>query len=288
MKLHSFLLYAGIASLLVSCQKSYTPDGVVAPGTNPSGSMKLTKMEGKTRGNAEKFTMTFSYDASGRLILVKKVQTDSSNMSVTIAYRYVRDANGRVNSIVTNALSAGSPGSGMPDSIIINVHYPSASATSFDYSSYRVTLSGVSFADSTVYSWSGNNITDLYNYQAVASTTMVLAARTQYAYLNGNIPTIKIYFPSSGTQTLAATYQFEFDGKNQGLAVGNDAFLPGLDPSYYCKNNIQKLVATDNSGASQGFSLNYTYQYNPGSYPVAGTQTNTIDNGIADITFTYQ
>lgn len=289
MRLRSILLPVMALCLFTACQKAYTPDGLV-PGSNPSGTMKLVKMGGKTRGSTEASYVSFDYDASGKVIRLTRVETDSSSTSVTIVYRYQRDAAGRVVKIVTNALSAGTPGAGLPDSISINVHYPNSTSSEFDYSTYRFTFSSIDFSDSTRYMYAGGTVTDVYTYQSIAATPMSLTARTQYAYQDNNIPVIKVYSPQTAgaAPSLIATYNLEFDTRNQGLSIGNDAFLTGLDPSYYCRNNLVKTTVVDNTGSGQNLTITGSYQYNSAGYPVSGTQTQSSNNKIIDLSFTYQ
>jgi hypothetical protein len=288
MKLYSFLLYTIGALCIVSCQKGYHPEGVTAPGTGSGSSQKLAKVVNKTQGSSEASSMTFTYDAAGKLSYLTRVETDSNNISVAIGYHYQRNASGYVTDIVTNAISAGTSGAGLPDSITIHVHYPSAGTANFDYTVYTFTYSGVQFTDSTVYVYAGNTITDVYDYQSIGVMPMSLVSRTQYAYTNSNIVTMKVFQSSAGSMTLAATYALDYDSKQQGAAVGNDAFLFGLDPTFYNANNLLKVAATDNTGAGQDFTLTYSYQYNSNNLPVTGTQTESNTGKKSDISFTYQ
>ena len=279
------------ATVFVSCQKSYMPDPVVAGsgGTGSSTGTVLSTYQSKTVGSSESSTSTYEYDGSSRVIKITSVDVDSSNNSITTVYRYVRDVSGKITSVVTNSLAANSPGSGFPDSVYVNVNYPSGSSA-YNFTSYAFSVGSVPVKDSIGYLYTGSTLTDVYEYQAISTTTFTVSSRIQYIYSNGNIVTEKIYLPATtgGALTLAGTYAFDYDSKTSPLITGNESFLPGQNFGYACKNNPVKFVATDNSTNSVFATLNYTYQYNSSGLPISGTVVQTPGNKTTTLTLSYR
>jgi hypothetical protein len=296
MKTSRQLLYCLLVLLgAVSCQKQYerpdvdltTGSGGSTGGGTSNGTL-LVRADYKTTGNTtEGGFNTYDYDASNRLILAKTTSTDSSNKTQTVAYRYERDATGKVTRVISNLFSATQPGAGFPDSVYMDVHYPSGS-TNFDYVKYKINFGGIDYVDSIAYTWQNATITTTTEFTGflIPGTTPVVET-TQYAYVNSNISTMKFYDISSSS-TPIATYLIEYDTKNQALALGTDSFLPGLGPGCVSKNNSLKESYTDKSGATL-LQVNYTLQYNANNYPITGTMVQTIPVAkTQDLKFTYK
>jgi hypothetical protein len=271
-----------ILSGAVSCQKQYErPDvdlgaGGSAGGGTSNGTL-LVRAEYKTTGNTtEGGINTYDYDANNRLILAKIASTDSSNRTQTVAYRYERDATGKVTRIISNLFSATQPGAGFPDSVYMDVHYPTGS-TNFDYVKYKMNFGGLDYMDSVAYTWTNGTVSATVEFTGFSGTgipPMVTGAATQYAYVNGNVSTMKFYDVLPIT-TPDAIYTIEYDTKNQALAVGTDAFLPGLGPGCVSKNNSLKETYSDKAGAAL-LQVNYTLQYNATNYPITGAMVQTV------------
>lgn len=288
-----------LAGLSTSCQKQYErPDITIGTRTDSSGGSGsgggtstgtlLAKVETKTTGSSEASTISYEYNASSKLTRITTVIVDSFNKSTTIVYRYVRDASGRVTKIVSNIFSAISPGAGFPDSVDIVVHYPSSTSANFDYVAYTVSLMGLPYSDSLVYTYANGVITEQQQYQAIGPQVATRVDKRQFVYSNGNVVTEKLFSPSGSATTLVATYVNEFDAKVQPLFTGNEGFLPGQNSGYASKNNLLKFTATDNSNNSVIVTVNYAFQYNSSNLPVSGTGTQTPGGKTSTVKFTYQ
>ena len=282
-----------VVLVFTACQKGYAPDGVTvstATGTVVSGSTTLlAKDETKTTGSTEATTNLYEYDASSRLTRITTIDIDSSNKSITTVFRYVRDASGKITSVITNSLAANSPAAGYPDSIYVNVNYPSGSST-YNFTSYGFSVATTSVKDSIGYVYAGGNITDAYEYQAISTTSpsLTLVSRIQYVYSNGNIVAQKVYTPNAGALTLAGTYSYDYDSKISPLVTGNEGFLVGQNIGFVSKNNPVKVVITDNVKNTTLYTFDYTLQYSAANLPLSGTILQTPGNKTSTIKFTYK
>jgi YD repeat-containing protein len=294
----STCIFSTLVFFLISCQKQYDrPDITGTGGSGTSGGTattsgkRLVKYEAKVKTSPEGNVSTYLYDPAGRLIRINSTDTDSLNISTSSYYRFVRNADGNITSIVTNSFAAENPGLGFPDSISVAVHYP-AGSSNFDYTVFNIKLSsGLPVIDSMVFIYSNGVITDRYDYQAVGTTTKSLISREQFIYNAGstNLTGIKVYAVSGTTQTLSGTYSYELDDKAAVLYMGNEAFLRGLDVGMFSKNNIQKMTVTDISTNTLLALTQYNYQYNSNNQPTIGT-TLTVwpGNKVANVSYTYE
>ncbi len=291
-------LFLGFVFILTSCQKSYTPEMIgTTPGTGGgtgTTGMLLVKSESKSTSNTEATTQTLQYDASNKVRLITRVDIDSNNNSSNFVYRYMRDGAGNVTRIITNALLGSvSPGtgsgSGLPDSLLVTIHYPAGSSR-FDYSTYTLDLGGISFQDSTVYQYTNGLISDIFEYQAISGMTYTLIAKNQYKYNNNNLVEEKIYTPSSigGMLTLSGTYTLNYTNKPGALYVGNEGFLLGYDRSSVSQNTISQATFYDNINNATILTVNYSMQFNSNNLPVSGTATQMPGGKTSNLLLTYQ
>lgn len=294
------LFFLGVVLLLgaSSCQKGYERPDVIL-GTNPgtgggpvtggTGDL-LVKAEGSTPGTSEAYVKTYEYDSNKKLVKITTASTDSSGKTVTIVYRYQRDATGKVTRIISNIFSATQPGAGFPDSLYIDVHYPSGSS-SFDYTKYTVPLGGVNYVDSITYSYAGGVIVIQSEFTGMVPGTggMQLLETTTNTYVNGNLTTQK-FFDQSSASVPYGTYAIEYDTKVPAIATGaNEGFLPGQSVGYSTTNNPVKETFTDNRTGNVLGSATYLLQYNAANRPLSGSFVQTIPvNKTQAIKFTYQ
>lgn len=284
MKLRAWVIIVLLSAVFVSCQKAYSPEGLVLPGTGTNTAL-LVKSETQTSGTTEGSVRTYEYDNSHRIARIITVYTDSFSASTTIAYRFIRDVDGKISQIRTNELAAVAPGAGFPDSLTINVHYLTGTSN-YDYTTYSFDFSGTTFTDSSAYSYSNNIITEVRGFQRLGSAAYTALSRGQYSYSGSNISSLKIYDP--GTNTLAATISYEYDNKPTAFSAGKDAFLPGLDPLMYNANNIARGTIVYHTGGIPTTTLEYTYQYNTANLPVSGNSIETPNTKTTLLKFTYQ
>lgn len=285
MKLRAWYILALLSAAFVSCQKGYGPDGLVLPGAGGTNTALLVKSETNTSGTTEGSVRTYEYDASNRITKITTVDTDSFSVSITFVYRFIRDAEGKITQIRTNALAAGAPGAGLPDTLTIHVHYPTGS-TLFDYTTYSFDFMGSTVSDSVVYAYNNDVISETRQYQRFAGPSYSLIGRTQYSYSGKNISAIRIFDP--GTNALAATISYEYDNKFIAFSAGKESFLYGLDPLMSNANNLARAVIVFATGGYPTITLEYTYQYSPGNVPVSGTSIETPNTKTTLLKFSYQ
>ncbi|MBV9988042.1 MAG: hypothetical protein JO301_10200 [Chitinophagaceae bacterium] len=294
MRSHYWLLLAAGFAAFSSCQKSYNPpDLVISGGTGSGGTgsgstgSKLVKYESKGVNTSESTTITYQYDASGRLTRYDETYVDSSNVATSFYFKYNRDASGKVTQVVTNELAASAPGQGYPDTVVYNIHYP-GSSSNFDYARYSMDLGGgaLVFRDSSVFVYNGaGEVTDKYSYFGAGPTPLNLSGHYQYTYSNGNITILKIFDPSSSQSTPYGTFNFQYDDKPASLYLGNESYLPGLDEGFSSKNNPVKYTIT---GSGLNESVSYSYQYNTDQRPVTGIIYLVPGKVAYNVKYTYQ
>jgi hypothetical protein len=284
MKLRAWIILILSSAVFVSCQKAYSPEGLVLPGTGTNTAL-LVKSESNTSGTTEGTVKTYEYDASRRIMRITTVETDSFSVSTTFVYRFIRDVDGKITQIRTNALAAGSPGAGFPDSLTITVHYLTGTSN-YDYTTYSFDFMGIAVGDSVAYTYSNNLITESRQYQRLGTPAYTQISRSQYSYSSNNISTLKIYDP--GTNTLAATISYEYDNKPISFSAGKESFLYGLDPLMSNANNIARATIVFNTGGIPTATLEYTYQYNTANLPISGNSIETPNTKTTLLKFTYQ
>lgn len=216
--------------------------------------------------------MTYDYDANNRLVSITQLYTDSSNIVHTNAYRYKRDAAGRIVRVSQN-LQGGGQG-GLPDSVFTDVHYPSSTSSNFDYTVSNINFGGIIYSDSTLFGYSGSVVSTEKLYSGVLPiSSMALSATVEYSYTGNNLTMMKQFGPTS---TVAASVaMFEYDSKLNPFSNGIESFLPGIGKGNISKNNGIKEVYTDNSNGNTTAQATYSYQYNSNNMPVTGTMTQT-------------
>lgn len=286
----SVKLFLGILTVVsfvfTSCQKGYSPEGLVLPGTNGGGGTGalLLKAEATTTGTTEGTVTTYTYDGSKRITKINIVETDSFNVSTSYYYEYTRDAEGKVTVIKTNILSVSAPGAGFPAVLNITVHYP-AGSSNFDYSVYSYSFSGFDIRDSTAYAYTSNKVTSVNTFQSSTLIPAIAVNKVQYAYTGSNITSTKIYDPTDNS--LLGTIAYEFDNKVPTITAGNEAFLPGMDLMMSCANNPARITFSTPSSPG-ALVMEYTYQYNTGLQPNGGTVIETPGPKTRALKFTYQ
>jgi hypothetical protein len=288
---HWLLFVLGLAAF-TSCQKSYNPPDLVIPGGTGSGGSgasgtQLVKYEAKGVNTSEGTTITYQYDASGRITRYDETYVDSSNIPTSYYFKYFRNASGNVTKVSTNAYSASAPGQGYPDTVVYNVHYP-AGSSNFDYTWYNMDLGGVVLRDSAVLVYnSAGVVTDKYSYFGAGPLPLQQDAHYQYTYSSGNITILKIFDPTVSTTTPYGTLNFEYDSKQAALYLGNDAYLPGLDEGFSSKNNPLKYTVTSQGQGGSGV-VNYSYQYNSDNRPTTSVTLSSTGQVAYNVKYTYQ
>lgn len=295
------LIYALLVYFLMSsCEKSFElkMGDTTNPGNGsgnggagaPAGAM--IKIEhNKTSGLS---TQDYEYDANGRFI--KLTVSNFTTTGAKMVRRFVRDNTGRVIKVISNA-SMSSQGQqpiiNNTDSIIINVHYPSATSVEFDYTTSVQTIQGMALVDSTVFIYNGGRITEMNSYYGMNGLMAALVTQTKYTYdANGNVAKQEIYTPDAtgtGKMELILTYTVTYDDKNSPLVLGNESMIGGGDFQGAAKNNMTKMVIdiTNPLMPASSQTTTITYQYGASNKPATAAVSNPVD-GNYNSTFYYK
>ncbi len=251
-------------------------------GSTGSATGILTKVE--SIGSKGTTTRHYEYDANGRLI---KLAIDHAEPDGGMQVRrMIRDSLGRVVKIVAN-FKWGNLGSGPTlngqDSTIINVHYPTTTATQFDYTFSSLTVQGVTTTDSSAYKYTDGRITEMSTYLSLGGIMNVLTAQIAYSYdTNGNVTQLKTFVPDpsgSGSMSQVLTFTFTVDDKSSPFQLGNEALIEGGDGQGTGRNNITR-IAVDANAILTSYPTQVTtiaYQYNSANKPVSGDFVNPVE-----------
>lgn len=272
--------------MLSSCEKQFelkmAKGADSTSGTGGTSTGVLLKVEGI--GSKGTTTRHYEYDANGRLakIAVENAESDGS----TKVRRMVRDSLGRIVKVVAN-FKWGNLGNGATlndhDSTVIYVHYPTVTATQFDYTLSSLTVQGVTTIDSSTYTYTDGRVTEMTTYLSLGGVMNVPTAKIAYSYdTNGNVTQLKTYMPDpsgSGSMSLILTFTFTVDDKISPLQIGNEALIEGGDGQATGKNNITR-IAVDANAVLTSYPSQVTtiaYQYNAANKPVSGDFVNPVD-----------
>ncbi|SKA03577.1 hypothetical protein [Sediminibacterium ginsengisoli] len=284
--------------VLASCEKTFT---LTNPGAgsgsgggtsnNGSGNTPGLLLKTETISSGGTSTVTYDYDASDRLIK----QTSYSSVSPVIAVmRFVRDNNGRIIEVKSNAMPNGLSNPTMltgTDSITIKVHYPSATSTQFDYSVYTATKMGIAFTDSVVYKYTANQLVDITEYNDLFGPSSVVSSMTYTYDANGNVKQVQNTFTQgAGAPPTTVTYDNTFDTQKSPLILGNDGLIGGGSNGQACgpNNMIKAVINIPGAGPQyQNQVSTVTYQYNNDGKPASASYSNPV-LGTSTIKFYYK
>jgi hypothetical protein len=281
-------LLCGIAILSVtifsSCQKAYSPEGVVLPAARTTPPPILVKTI-STRGADTSHTV-YTYDAANRLINITIGNSKGENTPVTY-YKITRDNLGRMGKVVTNNLGNNYGLAGIKDSLITVPHFPGASLYP-DYLNRYAFIGGNLIKDSVVFtSFFNLNVITKYDYVTKTNSDAAIT-RTDYTYDdNGNIIKEVVSNIINGIRSAFLTTTIQYDSKKRPLQLGIEAFIINTEPDYVAKNNITRMIVTDNTG-SQNFTTNYSYQYNSNNLPASAELGSNVAGGNYRFNYYYK
>lgn len=289
----SFRLIVGIFCVLImaSCEKEYAPPGVTAgPGTptNPGNNPLLLKVEFTTQNSKESSVIDYAYNAQKRLIKISKAEVDDNGKKTTIVYRYIRDAVGKITSIITNDPELNTVGGMASDSLVIKVNYP-AGSFNFDHTTFSFKFGNTQYTDSSifVYAPGTNRITEIF--QSFNSIPLTLFTKSRFVYTNNNITQRKYLTIFNGVEVPTLTMDLAYDTRFAPLSVGNEGFLPGMDIDNVSVNNFKKLTITEhNNGTTILGVANYDIVYNSFNLPSSTTVIVEGSNQVSKVKYTYQ
>lgn len=279
MKKITTALFAAVV-FLTACQKEpafIDPSSGAGSGGTTSGLLvRNVEVVG-----TDSSVIDFSYNTSGRLTRFDVSGTSTSPLT----YKLLRNSSG----IITQTIASGPDLSAVGlDSLVTNVFY-NASTSRYTYTQYNVNLGGVSYGDSTVFTYDGTgNLTSVTDYQRMMSQSYTPATRNDYTYNSGNVVTEKDYNynPTTSVWTLSGTAAYTYDAKTNPLKLGAEAMIIGLT-TYFGPNNLTGLTYTDASDPSNNYTQTSTYTYNSTNKPATGTGTENDNTGTVSYALRY-
>ncbi len=290
----SFRLIVGVFCVLImaSCEKEYAPSGVTAgPGipSNPGNNPLLLKFEFSTENSKESTVIDYAYNAQKKVIKISRQEVDDNGKKTSIVYRYIRDAAGKITSIVTNDPELNTVGGIVSDSLIIKVNYP-AGSFNFDYATFSFKVGNLQYVDSSIFVYAAgtSRITEIFH--SFNSIPLTLFTKSRFVYTNNNITQRKYLTIVQGNEVPSLTINMEYDSKSAPLVTGNDGFLPGMDIDNVSVNNFKKYVIIDHSSNPSSIlaTVNYTTLYNSFNLPSSITVNVEGSNQISKHKYTYQ
>lgn len=283
------LLFAfTVATLaMTACQKE---ESLENGGNNPGGGTKDSLL---TRvvyvAGADSVVNEYGYDASSRLISAKFSSTSGSNQQTQI----YRNASG----VITRYTLKGDDLSSLGiDSLVTDVSYDAAKSH-YAFSKSVVMVSGLSYEDSTAFSYDANgNMIAKVSYAKAGPSPYVPYAKTEYTYTGSNVVSEK-YFTYDATATnpwaLELTYNATYDAKVNPLNFGPEGLMALTDFTYASApfgsaNNALQFDFVDNADPTNNFSFTTAYTYNSSDKPSGGTAAVTPGSGSYTLRYYYQ
>ncbi len=294
-----FLFISLVVLILSSCQKSIVWDDlvltppttpIIVPGVGGTTGSLLTKIVSLT--TTDTVTQSFSYDSSKKLTKVTSVGISNRDKKDD-TYFFTRDASSKITNIVEIVYSASSLNVNKYDTTYATIHYPFGSIK-FDYSINTLTSGGLTYRDSTYYTYNAEKVVSVKSYTFnIVSNSYQFSSTKDYTYdVNSNVVTIKVSTSSSNplNNDIAGDYKFEYDSKKSPLILGNEALIT-LGETYCGANNLSKLTLNITSPQAATVILVLSYNYNSNSYPTfaSGKATSQgLNSDSQSITYFYQ
>ena len=281
---------------MISCEKAFVLTDPNNPGGGSSGGGNGNLLaKAALTGPGFSMSTSYDYDGAGRLIrttdLVPNVMTGQME---TLVERFVRDAGGRIIKTISNKTTDGQK-PGFKDSVIIELHYPSATSAEFDYSINTNPDPNLLTRDSTVYTYTNGLIASTITYGGSASPVFYGPATYKYEYTydaNGNITVAKQYMlmGSGSSLALGATQTNTFDDKVNPLQRGNEGLIGGGIVAGTGKNNVltgkREMHITAPPFTTTSTSV---YKYDASGKPLSATSTDSqAPSQPSTITYTYK
>jgi hypothetical protein len=293
---------------IFSCQKEVDwasiPPPAGSPGTggnpqaNPSGitggSNGTVLLSAVRKNNLDSVVATIEYNGADKFIKYTcfgKEKYDTFDINYKIYSTYERDANNRIIKFVgMNTLDTTIFGA--VDSIRGTVHYPSASATDFDYVVTTSDMGLAIFTDSSLYTYSAGKVirktTYTYN-DFLPGTVPELSSKQEFDYdVAGNVKEIRAYAADqlTGQLKLASKTTYTYDNKPNAYTFKNEGFL--LTGIYYGPNNSLTAVNTNYGPPSQTTVISSAYNYNAQNYPMNGQMAASNPTRTFTLAFYYR
>jgi hypothetical protein len=265
------IVIAGVCAMLTACKK----DNDTTPIT--STSRPLSAVTVKFPGTSDSVMYNVTYE--NNKVSALNVISNRNGISSTTNYSFTRNSAG----IIT----------GISNGEINNTINYNSSTNQYTYT----IMPGSGYQDSTVFVYSGANITEAITYRLNSgSTTYVPVKRTLLSYNSSYSGATQVQtFSYVGTTWVPqATYAYTFDAYHNPLQLDNELLLlSGTSTlgtenlSFIGLNNISGVTYTDMINPTNNYSTTYSYTYNTYGMPVTATGTNTSGTTISSINYVY-
>lgn len=278
---------SAVVLVMSACQKegsfeetSGTPGsgGGTGGGTTPTGLLARSVYV----AGADSIMVDYGYDASKRLVTFNYTTTGGGNQFK----RVVRNSAGIMTRYVVKSEELLSLGI---DSIITNVNYDAAKSQ-YTYSISSVNVSGMTYVDSTHFTYDGSgNLTAKTAFARGGLTPYQPYQKSEYTYASGNVTSEKFYSANASRGwDLEGTYNYTYDNKVNPVKLGAEAMIALDDASYFSNNNATVLSYVDGSDPSYNYTLTSTFTYNSANKPSGGTAVETPGSASYTLRYYYQ
>lgn len=270
------LLAAAVLFTLVSCQKEISLEtgttntgGTGGTGGGGSGSGTLLfKIVSKQLGDS--IVETYSYNSANKLI-TNDIKGKAGGIEMDQKNTYTRDAQNRITRIREIQVIPTIPGFPMGGTIDTTYtdYYYSGTDTKVSYSKRLSQQMGITYQDSTVFTYTGNNVTKTKNYILVPGTGYDEVEETVYTYdANNNITNVKVYDLSSGTPDLMTERKYIYDSKVSPLILGHESVITFME-ELSGSNNATSIQIIDYVSGSGNTTTTTTFTYRSNNTPAS-------------------
>jgi hypothetical protein len=266
---HNIIVAAGICALLYSCRKDEDTGITPVMTTNPLSSI-VVKYPGTN--DSTRFNLTYSNNRLTGLNLV----SNKNGVANTTAYTINRNSAGVITGVATGDGSS-------------TIGYNSTSGQ------YTYSLQPhAGYTDSTVFIYTGNNITEAVTYRLSGGTSYSPLTRSVYTYNSANSVTqVQTYTYVATTWVPQATYAYTFDTYSNPLRLNSEALIVAgastlgtENLTFMGLNNISGTTYQDLINPTNNYSTTYTYTYNTSGMPISATGTSSTGT-TSTISYAY-
>ena len=223
-------------------------------------------------------SINFSYDANNKLINIQNIR--KKKLYAGNYTQIVRDDSGFIQEYLQDI--------GASDSLYSILYHDDVSKKYM----YKIQLNtgDIFRVDSTVYTYSGKNITSYIVYETDPSTGIISPLlKREFTYdQNNNTTSDKWYDYNSATKTFVAgeADSYTYDQKMNPLNIGVESIIidfPGLSGS---NNAIKENMATQNTSDTN--LITYQYIYNSNNEPQSYTSVASPPGYVTKAQYIYQ
>lgn len=272
------LLAAAVLFTLVSCQKEISLEtgttntggtgGTGGGGTGGTSGTLLVKVVAKQLGDS--IVETYSYNSANKLI-TNDIKGKATGIEMDQKNTYTRDAQNRITRIREIQVIPTIPGfplGGTIDTTYTDYYY-SGTDTKVLYSKRISQQMGITYQDSTVFTYTGNNVTKTKNYILLTGMGYGEVQETVYTYdANNNITNVKVYDLSGGTPDLMTERKYIYDSKLSPLILGHESVITFME-EMSGSNNATSIQIIDYVSGSGNMTTTSTFTYRSNNTPAS-------------------